>query len=52
MQSSILNASVTLCVDNIFLHFLLEQEAKNDGEGSSAEDEGSQADHQRHGEAG
>ncbi len=31
---------------------LLEQEAENDGESSSAEDEGPQTDHQRHGEAG
>lgn len=29
-----------------------EQEAENDGESGSAEDEGPQADHQRHGEAG
>lgn len=29
-----------------------EQEAENDGESGGAEDEGPQADHQRHGEAG
>lgn len=50
--SVILNASITLYVDNIFLYLLSEQEAEDDGESSSAEDEGSQADHQRHGEAG
>lgn len=32
--------------------FLLEQEAENDGESGSAEDEGPQTDHQRHGKAG
>lgn len=50
--SVILNASVTLYVDDIFLCLLLEQEAENDGESSGAEDEGSQTDHQRHGKVG
>lgn len=55
MYSFILNTKIKLCVDNMLLdlyNILVEQEAENDGESGGAEDEGPQADHQRHGEAG
>lgn len=38
------------CAHNI--HTIVEQEAENDGESSSAEDERPQTDHQRYGKIG